>query len=59
MKMIRFHNEEDIDAIEFNLAPEYDVKVYRIKYVELAARDVGCNYDFKIEADNLINKMKA
>lgn len=46
MKMIKFHTEEDIDEIEFHLKPEYEVKVYRIKYVELAAKEVANAYNF-------------
>ena len=41
MKMIRFYSEEDIDEIEFHLNPDYEIKVYRIKYVELAAKKVA------------------
>jgi hypothetical protein len=37
MKVIRFHHDEDIDEIEFHLNPCYELKVYRIKFIELAA----------------------
>lgn len=46
MKMIKFHRDEDIDEIEFHLKPDYEVKVYRIKFVELAAKEVSKHYKF-------------
>ena len=41
MKMIRFYTDSDVDEIEFHLNPDYEVKVYRIKYIELAAQKVA------------------
>ncbi len=31
--MIRFYKDEDIDEIEFHLRPDFEIKVYRIKFV--------------------------
>lgn len=59
MKMIRFYKDEDIDEIEFHLRPDFEIKVYRIKFVQLAAKEAAHNYDFEFEAENLINKMKS
>lgn len=34
------------------------MKVYRIKFVELATKEVSRNYNFHVEAQNLVEKMK-